>query len=349
MPLPVLSARRITVLTLGLGSSMALTAHTQALNVNFDFTYDTGTYQAADGSNVTGFFTRGVTYQDGSTGDQRRAALEAAASVYENAFSDTLTAITPTGGINSYNAIINNPSGDGTITLSNLALQQNEVRVYVGAEDVNAAAFAGPGGAQVFQNTQFGSNVLSRGQGNTTGSDATDYSLWGGSVTFDSNLSASGFNFDWHWNTENTTGLTTSHVDFLSVAIHELGHVFGFGLADSFKNKVVEINGEKFFNGANAVAAFGGQLVPLDSIAGHFREGLLNNSLNLDPTITVGDRNLLQALDYAVFADIGWQVNPAVLSAAVAVPTPTAAFSIYSMLSLLLFKRRTPKPQVQTI
>ena len=284
-------------------------------------------------------------YEDGSTGEQRRAALEAAASVYENAFSDNLNAINPTGGINSYNAVIGNPSTSETLTLSNLAIEQNEVRIFVGAQDVAAAAFAGPGGAQIFPNTDFGNNVLSRGQGNTIGSDATDFSLWGGAITFDSNLTASGFDFDWYWDTDNTDGLSTSHVDFLSVAVHELGHVFGFGSADSFDNQVVNIDGELYFTGPNAVAAFGGELIPLDDIAGHFEEGLLDNSLSLDPSITIGQRNLLQTLDYAVFADIGWEVNPALINA---VPTPTAALSIFSMLSMLLFKRRTAVPQKQT-
>ncbi|WP_432797256.1 hypothetical protein [Poriferisphaera sp. WC338] len=324
------------------GSSFIVHDQLAAINVVFDYTYDSLAYDTLGGSSTTGFFTEGVTYADGSTGDERRAALEHAASFYENAFSDTLSAINPTGGINSWNAALVDPSGNENITISNLQLDENEVRIFVGAQEVAPAAFAGPGAYQVFPDTEFADTVLNRGQGTTIGPEADDYSLWGGIITFNSNLTAGGQNFDWNFSLDESD-LDFQEVDFLSVAVHELGHVFGFGSANSFDNLVTSIEGELFFTGDNAVSEFGGELVPLDDIAGHFEDGLLGNSLALDPSITLGTRNLLQALDYAVFADLGWDVDPSLLGIDVddpiSVPTPTAAASMLLLLGVMLTRR----------
>ncbi|QQE12328.1 hypothetical protein JD969_02310 [Planctomycetota bacterium] len=346
MAIAAIITKQGAIVALGVGLPLALVTKADAINVSFDYSFDTGNYQTSDGNTVTGFFTEGVTYEDGSTGEQRRNALETAASYYESAFSDNLNAINPTGGINSWNAVLTDPTNGGTQTVSNLQLDQNEVLIYVGAQDVDAAAFAGPGGYQVFPNTEFGNNVLSRGQGTTLGAEANDFSLWGGQITFDSSITASGFDLDWYWDSEGTDGLTNSHVDFLSVAVHELGHVFGFGLADSFDNLVTEINGELFFTGETTAELFGESLVPLSTEdgGGHFEEGLHENELALDPLISVGERNLLTALDYAVFADIGWQVDPSLLGQGVgnpvAVPTPSALGSMLFMLGGMLTRRR---------
>ena len=72
-------------------------------------------------------------------------------------------------------------------------------------------------------------------------------------------------NFDWHFG-ETTEGLDL-HDDFLTVAIHGIGHVMGFGTTESF-DRFIDVGGmplgtDNFFLGPQATAVWGGP-VPLE-------------------------------------------------------------------------------------
>jgi hypothetical protein len=91
-------------------------------------------------------------------------------------------------------------------------------------------------------------------------------------------------------------------LDFVSVALHELGHTLGFGTADAFKAK---INGATF-TGAKASALYGSAL-PLTPDLGHFPNATMSGGhrVLMDQSDARGERYLPTPLDQAVFEDLG--------------------------------------------
>jgi len=270
------------------GLLLALPAH--ALTIEFDYTYDT-----------RGFFTDLTT---GTPMTERRALLEQAASFYSG-FTDALTAITPQAG-DSWSVQITHPSlGGPLITLSNIDIAADTLRIYVGGSNSapGVLGFANTG----FNLTASGSDtfidaVTTRGQENTIGSTATDYGVWGGMIWFNAAN-------DWYFGSD-TSGLTAGHPDFLTTATHELGHILGYGEADSWLAQI----DSGYFTGAASVAAYG-SAVPLDQYGSHWANGTMISYQGvaqetlMDPSTTPGTRELPTLLDYAAFKDIGWQVN----------------------------------------
>src|SRR5204862_7594651 len=107
----------------------------------------------------------------------------------------------------------------------------NTLVIYVGGRsDLGGSELGqgGPGGFSASGSSTFVNNVGSRGQSGTTGTTPTDFAPRGGAITFKSTA---------NWNF-NATSPTSGQNDFLSVAIHELGHVFGIGTALSWQDKV---------------------------------------------------------------------------------------------------------------
>lgn len=274
-----------------------------AITINFDYSYDSNN-----------FFTA-----------ERRAVLESAASFYEN-FQDKLTAIDTSNSVNSWNATVTNPSDPSSIiSLPNLYIPKDTVIIYLGSSSLtgNALGVASTGGYSASGTSGFFNTLRNRGQAETKGANAVDHATWGGSIYF---------NKDTNWNST-LNAPNSDQSDLYSVALHELGHIFGIGTADSWMNKIN--NG--FFTGSNAVAVNGGP-VAVTSDNAHFAEGIMStvNGLPqeaaLDPTIFIGKRKLLTDLEIATFKDIGWQVSE--------VPVPAAAWLFTSALALLVAKRK---------
>jgi hypothetical protein len=136
-------------------------------------------------------------------------------------------------------------------------------------------------------------------------STRTDFGAWGGVISFDTATS---------WNFSVGSGPAGSEFDFLSVAIHELAHLLGFGTADSWDNLVT--GGE--FTGATATALNGGSSPLTNPAADHYAAGTMfgGDEAAMTPSITIGTRKLFTELDFAGLDDIGWQVTP--------VPEPTS-------------------------
>lgn len=297
------------------GLILALPAH--ALTIEFDYTYDT-----------RGFFTD---LASGSPILERRALLDQAASFYSG-FTDSLSAITPQAG-DSWSVQITHPSlGGPLVTLDNISIAADTLRIYVGGSTSapGVLGFANTG----FNLTATGSDafvdaVTTRGQENATGPIATDYGVWGGMIWFNAAN-------DWYFGSK-TTGLTAGHPDFLTTATHEIGHILGYGEADSW---FAQIDSNGYFTGAASVAAYGGA-VPLDQYGSHWAKGVMSSyngvaqETLMDPSTIAGTRELPTLLDYAAFKDIGWQV------AVTAVPEPDTYGLLLAGLGLIgLMSRR---------
>lgn len=231
----------------------------------------------------------------------RRRLLESVVDSVLSRIDDRLDAIVP-GGQNRWTLQFPNPSGGGNKQVANVTIRENELRLFVGSRPLsgNALAVAGPGGYRdVFGFPDFLEAVQTRGQPNAIGSDARDFSTWGGILTFSSTA-------DWYFGAD-PAGIQSDQADFVTTAAHEMFHVLGFGVAESWKR--LAVNDE--FRGSAAVAAYDGSgYVPLEPDEFHWAEALTDDGMEtlLDPNQLKGQRKVPTRLDYAALDDIGWDV-----------------------------------------
>ncbi len=292
----------------------ALASSSQALTIELRYDYDT-----------QGFFNKA-----GS-----KEALRAVADFYEEILTDSLAAIVPSG-LNTWTPNFTHPGTGANQTVPGLVVPANTIILYVGGRDLGGSTrgFAGPGGYGAEGFTPWFNTLEGRGQAGaitTPRTARTDFAPWGGSASFD---------LDSTWNFS-TTGRTSgsSATDFVSIALHELGHVLGIGTSDSWDAK---IDGNNRFTGAASVQAFGGT-VPLQPVtSAHWQDdaacsfpngftvgnpnGVLNKTYGsfgrahglqqiaaMDPSsCTIPSNTFLQVLtdiDIAALIDIGWEIK----------------------------------------
>ncbi len=280
------------------------------LNIRFDYSLDT-----------SNFFS--------GAGQSRRQLLDLAAESIVGRFNDDLTAIVP-GGDNQWQPSIYHPSlgpanqvqGNLTNLSPSLSIAANEIVIYVGARDLPGSSLGvGGGGNYSFPSiniscqTQsecdqrvanilaFRDNVGTRGETGARGPVQTDIAPNIGSISFDNQT-------DWYFGVS-ATGIQPGQVDFMTVAVHELAHVLGFGLLRSDVTSVwTNLTSSGSFSGPKARAAFvGGGNVPIE--AGHWADSVLNQygqATLMGESIPRGSRQLLSPLDFAAMDDLGWDL-----------------------------------------
>ncbi len=241
---------------------------TSGFNIRFDYRFDT-----------VGWFN-----------PQRRAALEAAARVWEriilNKFED-VPAGTDLGVVNPVTEQFINLRSDAVI---------DDLVVFVGAKNIDGGgstlAFAGP------------TSVFIPGSLLDTRYNGRVFQPWTGYATFDTSE-----NWFFDPTPETANDIPIGAQDFISTAVHELGHVLGLvrGIT-AFSQWVV---GDTF-TGPNTRAVNNGQPIPLEPGGSHLREGYelpQTGETLMDPFMASGRRLLPTALDIAMLADLGYTVN----------------------------------------
>jgi hypothetical protein len=136
-----------------------------------------------------------------------------------------------------------------------------------------------------------------------------NFEPWVGTIEFNS-LAKDSFYFDKTPTTDDD--IPFDQQDFLSLALHEIGHVLGLGTAPIFGEQV---KNNKFI-GTQSIDFNAGQPVPLepvllDEISTHLKDGYTldpDSDALLDPFLTSGERNLPTNLDLALLTDIGYDV-----------------------------------------
>ena len=259
------------------------------VTLDLDYTYDANEFFSTSTAN----------------GVAARAAMSAAADYYSDRFLDTLSAIVPSGQ-NTWTPQVSDPSTglSSSITLNtNPTIAQNVIKVYVGGYALPSGqlGFGGPNAAGASGTTQaWFDTVFGRGQTPANASAPTDYGPWGGSISFSNTA---------NWNFSVISAPTSgSQSDFLSTALHELGHVMGVGTAGSFTT----LSSGLTFTGPKATAAYGGT-VPL---ANSSHLGAINSTVTgadvqqveMSPSLLQGTRKYLTALDWAALDDLGWDL-----------------------------------------
>lgn len=304
-----------------IGGLVACAAPAHAIKIELRYDYDTN-----------GFFN-----QPGS-----KEALRKVADYFESMIHDSLLSINPATDGGSWTAKLGNPSTGLVVDLVDLVVPQDTIIVYVGGRALGGPLGRGGfGGLSTPPSTASWANrVLGRGQPGALGTSTlrTDFAPWGGSIAFETGAT-------WNFSTEFGQSGTSP---FVSIAIHEMGHVLGIGVAPSWANKVS--GGEfKEFTGVHSVAVFG-SAVPLqkgtdaarqDDDDDHWQNDNFcgaggaydpSNALNIlskangsfntahgYPQIAIMDPSLCNGgaflkvftdLDIAGLRDIGWEVDP---------------------------------------
>lgn len=327
-----------------------LSASASALNIKFDYRYDSA-----------GFFNDPI----------RRDILSLAAAEYGNRITDSLSPVVTTNvlqGVNCYGCRDAYLGGGSQISLGELtsrdvSIGKDELLIFVGAKNLNPpiddrgvtiksleagkTLAQGSAGGYYFHASGYDGawmkagdyiSLWSRGQQNVVGVDGgqliqsgNDFAPWGGNISFDENT-------DWHFSNNTADKMPFSGYDFYSVALHEIGHVLGVGSAPSWTKKVIDQGGVYQFIGSNSVAENGGQSIVLDGHAEHFGDGVMSfsggsgQSPLMGESILEGQRKKLTKLDYAALRDVGWEVSP--------VPEPDTWVMIAIGLGVVTFSAR---------
>jgi hypothetical protein len=292
---------RTASMLLALAVAVPWSAHA-AIDIQFDYTYDGGFFTGANAS--------------------RQAALEMAASTIESRLvGESFASLTPAGQ-NTWALSFDNPGNAGTtVTLNNLAIAANTLKIYVGGSNLGAS---GPlGNANFGLNYSGLSNWLNTFEARDT---TTNYEPLGGGITFNS---AS----NWHFGTD-ASGLQLSQYDFYTVATHEIFHILGFGQSDAYD---ADVSGNQHV-GSHVQAAAGGAVTlnTANGDAGHWAQGTTyqGQASIMVPALAKGARRYATELDYAVLRDIGYNLTT--------VPEPsTWAMSVLGLLALGLKLNRS--------
>jgi Matrixin len=267
----------------------------------------------------------------------RRTVMDAAASYFEARLTDDLLAITSSANYSTMTAKFFDPASttDAIKEIPDFSVAADTITVYAGGSSMGTGgtlAWGGFGWHSAYGSQAFLDTVEQRGEGVVRGTTATEFSLWGGSISFNSNSS-------WYFDDDLTTNEGFTGSDFYSVALHELGHVLGLGTADSWDNL---INGSHEFTGANAVASYGDNVPLAAGDNGHWDYGTMSyvdgvpQEASMDPNLTTGTRKRFTDLDMAALDDIGWDVAP--------VPLPPALLLFASgILGLLGLRKNQQK------
>ncbi|MEL6106685.1 MAG: PEP-CTERM sorting domain-containing protein [Planctomycetota bacterium] len=262
-----------------------------------------------------------------------------------------------------------NPSTGAVETVADTRLPDNEIRIFVGARNLGGSLLGqgGPTGVRtqisgtigsgsvadavsaaqaVHQHRRMDGPVITNISGNVAGAaysfdlGPTLGNLWFDQDTDNNGAADSTATLEQNWHFDHTAPVAAGKSDFYSVALHEILHSIGIGTAESWDNLV---NGTEWL-GAEVVALNGGSGAGLiDAGTGHFAEGVMSTRLSdgmaqevvMDPSITIGTRKELTALDLAMLRDIGY-ANAAVT----AIPEPSALAALAFIFAGASIRRR---------
>ncbi len=268
-----------------------------------------------------------------------------------------------------FEATYTSPSSNSSATVTPFSFAAQEVRIFVGMREL-ANATLGVGGARSASLTTiaaFGggadlaaaarlandqaNQVYGRGDGPVISNQAynisnqsysIDLGLTHGNLWFDIDTDNDGtadnattLSDNWHF--DHTTSVAAGKSDFYSVALHETLHAIGLGTSQSWMDLV---SGNDWL-GANVNTVNGGSGIGLiDNDGGHFDSSVSSTRINdgtmqspvMTPSLTLGSRKYLTALDVAALNDIGFTVT--------AVPEPANLVVLIVIVGTVMVGRR---------
>ena len=286
-------------LTISTFSLLGTVSH-GAIDIIFDYSYDTGNY----------------------FGDEQRYVMEQVAYAFESRMGgSSFTSSNPAdyGGTSASNPqfTITNPTTGGgasvvpgsTTSEGNVIGNADELVIFLGARSrgVNPLADAGPSGYGTGSYFPPDSWVNAMQAKNT-------------STHWEPKMGASSVNTDanFYYDTDLTThadATSSGKTDFYSVMVHEIGHIMGFTSSNAFANYSSGGSaGVGSWTGANAKAEYNNQNVPLNGNP-HWASSLNQANVNcachpsMQPSISSNVRTSFSDLDFALLKDVGYTIS----------------------------------------
>lgn len=263
-----------------------------------------------------------------------REALEAAAEFYEDLIVDELEEIDPNnfqgGPQRAWRPLYIEPDNgnaqQAAINDTDLVVPANTIIIFAAGRNLSTVGQGGPGGIQFLNpaTNEWINQLVNRGepgattfQNNSFSENATDFGSWGGSVFFD---------VDRTWNFSTTDAAANSGIDFLPVALHEIGHVLGIGNIGPTSSWSPLVSARKF-EGSLAVLSNDNTEPGLDNILAHWatsvttsrtlgifgrEHGELQKPLmqSVIATTSANQFTVPTDLDVVALRDIGWELSP---------------------------------------
>ena len=196
----------------------------------------------------------------------RRDALEAAGRLV-NRYVDELDAIIPEGD-NGWISFFSPPDGSMQIFLSDLPVPQDTMQIFVAGAPLTGRLAEAIDTAPVGHgDSDWVALVADRGQEGAAARPATDFGPMGGTISFNYDLQE----VPWHFGLS-TSGLGANEFDFVTVAMHELTHLLGFGISPSFAAQV-NVQGRFVGTESLAVGSTTNPTLQLDSSEAHWESG----------------------------------------------------------------------------
>lgn len=238
--------------------------------------------------------------------------MEAAGSSVGSFLNDSLNAITPGSG-NTWTAQYINPVTGASVSITDMSISANTVRIFVGARNLGAGVLgsAGPGGINAFGSSSFLSDALHRGE---DASGATSSTLRPARIS-DPGValprSATGDNLVLRPHGIECGSL--GQFRFLTVAVHEIFHVLGFWHRTPSWKHLLTISAQVHRTGQRCRKRGSRSITPdlahwVDG-KNHFLPGTaILQQTAMDPSIGSATRKLPTVLDWAGLDNTGWDV-----------------------------------------
>lgn len=263
--------------TLICASLALLTGAAQAIELEFDYTYDDA-----------GFFT---------TAHQN--ILNSVASEFGSRLTDSLAAIN-SGGTDSYRARIAPLTNDSRELTDPISIPEDTIRIYLGTQSLGTTTLGFGGiGFEAGGSSDFTSLLDNRGQ---SAPSSVDVGPITGTIVFNADS-------PWYLDNDVSTVESFGGNDFYSAAVHEVAHVLGIGTSNAWNNL---ISGSTF-TGSAATQVNGGAVALADSghVSGALRSTFMGQLQQpaLSPWLLQGTRKYMTDLDWALLSDIGWEVQ----------------------------------------
>jgi len=253
-------------------------------SIELDYRYDTA-----------GFFDPGMH-------PERRPVLEAAAALWSRAIRDDFPPV-PAGT----RLRLRNPEDRDTyVWVDGIEHDIDDVIVFVGTSAAISPAYgrSSPAGTADSTDSALLSSLADRVDGDT-------FEPWAGSVSFFPTAS-------WFFDATPETADDIPHdqYDFLSFAVHELGHVLGFTTEAAAYMRYISApdgggdGGSVTFTGPIAEMTYGAP-VPFEMDDVHLRAGTESQGMKalMNRAITNGTRESPTRLDEAILRDLGYEIE----------------------------------------